>query len=150
MRVLRMIVMSGLLIGAIACSEESEVPTPAQPAAGVSSSNEENPAPGVYSISRFEQDGVENPELKEQELRFNENGSVVLTLRNRELNGDWTYDASKGLLSVAVRGEDVEAALVSSPVWKTVSSSGEKVVLEAGEQETRKKMELTVKKLGDL
>jgi hypothetical protein len=148
MKVLKMMIMSGVLLGAIACSKEDDV-APAQSAPAVQSggtTTEAAPVKGKYLVSRFEQDGVENPELRMQEVEFTKEQEVAVRGRNYEYKGTWTYDAAKQFLNIHVPGEQIQAQAVNGDGWKVVGTTDSSVVLQADMGTTSKKLDLLVKR----
>ena len=135
--------MSGMLLGAIACSDEGEnVPTP-QPAP-VATSGTEEPAVvnGAYNIQRFEQDGVENPEMKEQHLDFSKTGKVVVHGRNYSYEGQWSYNEGKEYIEINIPGDAMQAMAVTSPTWMIGVSEPGMLILVSNDGGTVKKLEL--------
>lgn len=139
-----MMFIAGVLLGAIACSKEEEEATPAGTPTVQGTGSEEAPVKGSYLIGRFEQDGVENPEMFEQKLTLTKDHVVKVNGRNYELTGQWSYDSTKGYLSINVPGDQFQAKAVTADTWQVVSSTAEQVVLKADLGQTSKKMELKV------
>jgi hypothetical protein len=137
--------MSGLLLGAIACSEESDnIPTPS-PAPVTSGVGEPGFIVGFYNIQRFEQDGVENHELKEQMLDIYEDGRVAIHGRNYLYEGRWTYNEEKEYFEIDIPGDAIQAVALSSPSWIIGVNEPGMLILVSNDEGSVKRMVLRLR-----
>jgi hypothetical protein len=147
MKPFRMMLVAGILLGAISCTkEDDQVAEPGSSAQIVQGTVIDAPVKGAYLISRFEQDGVENPEMREQELDFYDDGKVVVKGRNYEYTGQWSYDSAKKYIKISMSDRSMQAQAVSSDNWQVISASTGEVKLKANIGNTSKTMELKVKR----
>lgn len=149
MRPFRILFISVLLLGAIACSDEDEnIPAPASPVT-TSDSGSVHPILGFFNIVRFEQDGVENPELRGQFLDFYKDGRVQVHGRNYLYEGEWSFLQSKDYIRIDIPVNEIQAIAVSSPEWRMIAEGEDLTVLtllsDAGG--TVKKLELKPRRL---
>lgn len=142
----KMIVVSGMLVAAIACTKdkEEELAPQAQSASEVVQGNENTPVSKSYVISRFEQGGVENAAFKDALITFGESNVFELTLADslNVLSGTWSYNAEKDYVLISVPGTRVEAQAVSSDVWKVSGIGQPEITLQAESGEMVKWMRI--------
>lgn len=145
MRPFRILLMSVLLLSAIACSDEEEIvpaPAPPVPTSADTVINGVDQITGFHNIVRFEQDGVENHQLKGQFLDFLNDGRVQVHGRNYLYEGDWSYLENKEYIRINIPGDEIQAAAVSSPEWAIVQGRPGVLTLRSDANGTVKKLEL--------
>lgn len=141
MKPLRILFMSGLLISAIACDKNEDVPAPSAPV-GTANTVGTEAMGGFYNIHRFEQDGVENLEMKDQFLDLYKEGRATVHGRNYLYEGQWSYNEGKEFLEINIPGEAMQAVAVTSSSWVIAVNEPGMLILVSNEGGTQKKLEL--------
>lgn len=142
----KMILVSGMLVAAIACTKEKEeeLAPQAQAASEVVQGNENTPVSKSYVITRFEQGGVENAAFRDAMITFGEANVFEIKMAESRgtLAGTWSYNADKDYVLISVPGTGAEEEAISSDVWKVTETDQSEVTLQAESGEMVKWMRI--------